>query len=120
MDNDSFKVVARLDVPKSVKLIKDDIPIIENNLQSNNVKITAGLNIEEAKKIIHSQLDTIVSQLKIKGKLIVPTESENNSITQNEKNLKKYNSEIDRTIEKLEKMKKNSVFQFNANNNQDI
>ena len=104
MDNDSFKVVARLDVPKSVKLIKDDIPIIENNLQSNNVKITAGLNIEETKKIIQSQLDTIVSQLKIKGKLIVPTESENNSITQNEKNLKKYNSEIDRTIEKLEKM----------------
>lgn len=50
MDNDSFKVVARLDVPKSVKLIKDDIPIIENNLQSNNVKITAGLNIEETKK----------------------------------------------------------------------
>lgn len=64
MDNDAFRIVARLDVPKSAKLIKDDIPDLEKELQSDRVKIKAELNTTESKKLIQAQLDTLTSQSK--------------------------------------------------------
>ena len=30
MDNNAFKIVSRLDIPKSAKLIKEDIPKLDN------------------------------------------------------------------------------------------
>ena len=59
MSDDSFKIVARLDVPKSAKLIKEDIPKIENQLKSDRINITAAINIKESKRLIQSQLNTI-------------------------------------------------------------
>lgn len=64
MDNDAFRIVARLDVPKSAKLIKDDIPDLEKELQSDSVKIKAELNTTESKKLIQAQLDTLTNQAK--------------------------------------------------------
>lgn len=64
MDNDAFRIVARLDVPKSAKLIKDDIPDLEKELQSDRIKIKAELNIVESKKLIQTQLDTLTNQSK--------------------------------------------------------
>ena len=64
MDNDAFRIVARLDVPKSAKLIKDDIPDLEKELQSDSVKIKAELNTTESKKLIQAQLDTLTNQSK--------------------------------------------------------
>ena len=64
MDNDAFRIVARLDVPKSAKLIKDDIPDLEKELQSDSVKIKAELNTTESKKLIQAQLDTFINQSK--------------------------------------------------------
>ncbi len=64
MDNDAFRIVARLDVPKSAKLIKDDIPDLEKELQSDRVKIKAELNTTESKKLIQAQLDTLTNQSK--------------------------------------------------------
>lgn len=64
MDNDAFRIVARLDVPKSAKLIKEDIPKLENQLKSDKIKIKAELNIAESKKLIQSQLDTLTNQAK--------------------------------------------------------
>ena len=64
MDNDAFRIVARLDIPKSAKLIKDDIPDLEKELQSDRVKIKAELNTTESKKLIQAQLDTLTNQSK--------------------------------------------------------
>ena len=64
MDNDAFRIVARLDIPKSAKLIKEDIPKLENQLKSDKIKIKAELNIAESKKLIQSQLDTLTNQAK--------------------------------------------------------
>lgn len=65
MDNDAFRIVARLDIPRSVKLIKEDIPKIENQLQSDKIKIKAELNIAESKKLIQAQLNTLTNQAQI-------------------------------------------------------
>lgn len=64
MGDDSFKIVARLDIPKSVKLIKEDIPKLENKLQSNKVKIIAGLDITKSKNLIQTQLNDLTNQAK--------------------------------------------------------
>ena len=64
MGDDSFKIVARLDIPKSVKLIKEDIPKLENKLQSNKVKIIAGLDITKSKNLIQAQLNDLTNQAK--------------------------------------------------------
>lgn len=64
MDNDAFRIVARLDIPKSAKLIKEDIPKLENQLKSDKIKIKAELNIAESKNLIQSQLDTLTNQAK--------------------------------------------------------
>lgn len=64
MNNDTLKIVARLDIPKSVVFIEKDIYKLEEKLKSNNLQILAELNIEKSKDIIKSQLDLISSQTK--------------------------------------------------------
>ena len=65
MADNSFKIVARLDVPASVDAIINDIPKLEKTLRANkegNVKIVAGLDTTRSTKLIQSQLNTIINQ----------------------------------------------------------
>lgn len=65
MADNSFKIVARLDVPASVGAIINDIPKLEKTLRANkegNVKIVAGLDTDKSAKFIQSQLNTLINQ----------------------------------------------------------
>lgn len=65
MADNSFKIVARLDVPASVGAIINDIPKLEKTLRANkegNVKIVAGLDTTRSTKLIQNQLNAIINQ----------------------------------------------------------
>lgn len=65
MADNSFQVLARLDINKSTALIKSDIQTLEKIVQSNKssrLKILAGLDITKSKNLIQSQLATIANQ----------------------------------------------------------
>lgn len=65
MADNSFQIVARLDINKSAKLIKTDIKTLEKIIQSDKnarLKIIAGLDIAKSKNLIQSQLATITNQ----------------------------------------------------------
>ena len=64
MADNSFKIVAKLDIPTSVGKIINDIPKLEKTLQANaggNVKIVAGLDTTRSIKQIQSQLNAITA-----------------------------------------------------------
>lgn len=64
MADNSFKIVAKLDIPASVGKIINDIPKLEKTLQANvggNVKIVAGLDTTRSIKQIQSQLNGITA-----------------------------------------------------------
>lgn len=65
MADNSFKIVARLDIPASVGAIINDIPKLEKTLRANkegNVKIVAGLDTNKSAKFIQSQLNALTNQ----------------------------------------------------------
>lgn len=70
MDNLGILIQAILslkDTEASKKQIIKELPVLERSLQSDEkarVKIIAGLNTTESKKVIQSQLDTLVNQAK--------------------------------------------------------
>lgn len=59
---DSFKIVASLDIDKSAKLIKDDIPKLQEYIKNEKIEITAGLNLSKSQSLIQAQLNTIANQ----------------------------------------------------------
>lgn len=59
---DSFKIVASLDIDKSAKLIKNDIPKLQEYIKNEKIEITAGLNLSKSQSLIQAQLNTIANQ----------------------------------------------------------
>ena len=61
-DNSDGKIVLRLDKPKSIKQINDDIKKLEAQL--SHLKATGGLDINATAKKINKQISSLQSQLK--------------------------------------------------------
>ncbi len=115
MADNSLQIVARLDINKSVPLIKEDINKLENKLQGNKslrLKIIAGLDVAKSKNLIQSQLAAIANQANAPiVKVDVDVGSTNGSLKQLEK-------QVENNVKSLQTLQNQTILKNNASNTQ--